>query len=166
MTDQQELRVGICTCSSVFNGQLVGTDIDISGTSFRVQEVSIDKGSQMASIRSNRPHLFLDVDPWRDSIKTELLLVHMISHHRRIDTVLLGMPRGLANKRSQLEKVWLGRIPAVEGIIESIPEILNQIYENRFDLWLARMTPPGWTLPEQNLMHVNSGTRVVCASPN
>lgn len=149
-----ELRIGICSCSEFYNGKLQGKTIEIpeGSNSFSIVETVIFDKKQRPSIRQNRPHLFLDVHPVKEGYNTELALINLYPTTRgRGDQVFIGMTSGMS---PNLEKRWnCNPQPAtVEEILVAIPELVLWRGRERFNKWLTRMTPPGWVMSGSTVM--------------
>lgn len=143
-----ELRIGICSCSEGYHGQLNGRVVDIPEIpiTLSITEVIISKKDERLSIRQNRPHLFLDVHPTMEGCFTDLTIVNLYpSALGRGDQVFIGFrTKNIPFK----ETYWKKSEPAtIDEILESIPGILLRRGVGRFNTWMDRMTPTNWVVP-------------------
>ena len=61
MGQAQELRIGICGCTSVYTGRLADRIISLGRVRFRLKEIPVDDSDPLRDIYSKRCHFFLDV---------------------------------------------------------------------------------------------------------
>jgi len=150
MAGEQELRIGICSCTEFYRGQLQNQELTIPGipSSFRVNEIIIPNQERWESIHQNRIHFFLDLHSAGKTYDTELALINLYPNKGGRDKLLIGMSYGTA---VAFYEDWAGQPqpPTVNELLGTIPEIAMRQSRERVRSWLTRMTPPGWSRPEQ-----------------
>lgn len=141
MGKPQELRIGIYDCTDAFHGQLGGLTIE-GFITFTLKEVVIPEESQRETLRKSRCHFFIDfhqeVGPWGG---VSLMWNELIPDRRGWDCLFMG------GRNIALKKRWpVEHPPTNEEILEEISGMLSKLPSAKFQEWLDRMTPPGWTL--------------------
>lgn len=149
----QELRVGICGCSSRYQGKLEGKHISLpvgDGNDdpdlFVLKEVLIpDTRDRRETVRSVRAHFFVDY--------------HTIFRTNEADTELHRnqlIPNG-KGRREKLYiagwfvgwqvKVWRRKSGVrTSTILNGMERLMSCMTAEKRRVWLSRMTPEGWRL--------------------
>ena len=150
MAGEQELRIGICSCTVFYNGQLQDKKVSFPGFAepFRAREVVIPDNTRWESIHQNRIHFFLDLHTAGKTYDTELSLINLYPNKSGRDKLFIGMSNGT---EVAFYEYWAGKPqpPTVNELLGIIPEIAMRQTRERIRSWLTRMTPPGWSRPEQ-----------------
>lgn len=137
------LRVGICSCSSVYRGRLEGLTVEVARRRFRLQEVDISEGYESRQeLKQSGCHFFVDTHVERRKFEVELSQIVFTSNGRgRGWKLYIG---GVANKLRWARFLsWQAKTPPPPNQLtrEGFIRLLTRMDPKRLEHWLQTTTP-------------------------
>ena len=148
------IRFGICGCTSFFHGQFDGRRVEFAGAPepLEIREVIIPEGKQCEALRRSRALFFLDVHhAWpRESLRwnVSITLCELVPNGGRTEKLYRVCAPGKALPHRIVGWSECDTIPSAGRILIAMKKLADTLRPERQRLWIERMTPVGWRLPE------------------